>query len=232
MDAERSTELVDRQAVDEVEAQDRALACAQRLERGGERGPHRGARICRDQLGLGIEVERELLEQRLRIAIDAAIVAHGVEAEPHRGQPDQCAEIAATDEGADPRHLPWRSDEQALAQPLQEILDRSPVAPHAAQRLARGGEVAVLEPPDRGGIAGRARARQRDVIRGQGGGHLGDSRRASHALGDTTRQRGVGQRQLGPCRAPAPRELVQRNGKRCAVVVGDGLAERGLEGLQ
>jgi len=180
-------DVVDARPLDEVEAEQRAIA---RFECGGGVGDRLPDLLA--VLGLGVDgVAGDAGGGRLGgLAVgDPPATAAEVEGDPGGGDLDEPGEPATPGVGQD-TGLVGATDEQALSQGLCDLVTVVVGKPEAAGDGGDAGEVARLERSDRGGVAGGAGGRDIDlgaVVRGRG-------------TGDGGREVDLGDRDLRPGR--------------------------------
>ena len=168
-------ERVDAEAIDEVKADEVAVAQLERCERGGERLSEVDAEALADQRELGIDeadrvgtIGRFVLGGR---AVTAASSQIGQRAAGDDLQPGQQRTAAA--ELLDPRgHL----DEQPSREDLAQLVEQRRLGLLAVEQARELGHDLAIEHRDRSGVAIAARAREvqvSDVQRGERGARLG-----------------------------------------------------------
>jgi len=220
-------ELVDVELIEEVLAQQVALAAVERVERGCERGTKLRAVVAAEVHELGAGVGGGEAKEIVVVERDLALgVVQPLQGGPHGDGAQPAAQAAAALVGRDQRGPVGRRDEQLDPEHLLDVVEQAPADVHAAHGDRDVRKEARFERGDRVRVTAGARARDvevRDVhVREHGtGGGFGQARRE---IGQELRG-GLGE--LGP-RGLGGRERarelgleIRRGGERRAVrVVG------------
>ena len=176
-------ELLERDAAEEVQPHQVAIAPRHPIDRGREAGDERFAILRLDQRQLDIARRGELMIGRqLGFAL---FVTDSIDRGARRGHLDQAAQPAAARVIDDARSAAV-GEQQSIANRGANVVDRCGRQLHPAERDRHDVEIRAIERSDRGGVTARAREREMDLEMAAGVSGGGSSDASFSASAPTT----------------------------------------------